>query len=187
MKVFLSGPAYRQPENALAYARRVVETGSRIPGVQAFAVTNATGTVPAYVDGLKFPPGPAPPVRERSASAGYAPVVWLPLISGRWAKDGEAAQVVMVHEAFVRRVFAGADPIGRRLQLRRDGPPVEIVGVVGDLKVMRLDAEAEPEILIPYEHTSTPQRVDIIFKTPASLRRDVLICSCLALSPRVRC
>jgi len=35
---------------------------------------------------------------------------------------------------------------------------------------MRLDADAEPEILIPYEHTPTPRRVGIIFKTPASPR-----------------
>ena len=81
-------------------------------------------------------------VRERSASSGYARVVGLPLISGRWMKDGEAAPVVMVNESFVRRVFAGADPLGRKVRIGagRDSTPAEIVGVTGDLKMMRLDA-----------------------------------------------
>jgi len=109
-------------------------------------------------------------VRERSVSAGYARVVGLPLISGRWMRDGEAAPVVMVNEAFVRRVFAGADPIGRKIHIGRNRTPAEIVGVVGDLKMMRLDADVEPEVLVPYERTPTPRRVDIIFKTPASPR-----------------
>jgi putative ABC transport system permease protein len=169
MKVFLSGPGSREPENGVVYARRVLETVGRIPGVKAAAVMNAAGTGAAQVDGLTFPPGQAPMVRERSASSGYARVVGLPLISGRWMKDGEAAPVVMVNEAFVRRVFAGADPIGRKVHIGHgaDSTPAEIVGVVGDLKVMRLDAEAEPEVLIPFEHTPTPRRVGIIFKTPA--------------------
>jgi len=170
MKVFLSGPAYGKPESEVSYARRALETVSRSPGVEVAAVTNAVGTGAAQVDGLTFPPGQAPMVRERSASSGYARVVGLPLISGRWMKDGEAAPVVMVNESFVRRVFAGADPIGRRLRLRGIDGSAEIVGVVGDLKMLRLDADAEPEILIPYEHTPTPRRVDIIFKTPASPR-----------------
>ena len=111
-------------------------------------------------------------VRERSASSGYARVAGLPLISGRWMKDGEAAPVVMVNESFVRRVFAGADPIGKRLRIGHgeNSTHAQIVGVVGDLKIMRLDADAEPEILIPYEHTPTPRRVGIIFKSPASPR-----------------
>jgi len=172
MKVFLSGPAYGTQEREVAYARRVLERVSRIPGVEAAAVTNGVGTGPAQVDGLTFPSGQAPMVRERSASSGYARVVGLPLISGRWMKDGEAAPVVMVNESFARRVFAGADPIGRRLHIGHGQNSIraEIVGVVGDLKMMRLDADAEPEILIPYEHTPTPRRVGIIFKTPASPR-----------------
>lgn len=171
MKVFLSGPAYGEPKSELGYARRVLETVSRIPGVQAFALMSAVGSGAAEVDGLTFPPGQAPMVRERSASAGYARVAGLPLISGRWMKDGEAAPVVMVNEAFVRRVFAGADPIGRRVHIGHgaEGTLAEIVGVAGDLKVTRLDAEAEPEILIPYEHTPTPRRVGILFKSAAPM------------------
>jgi len=168
MKVFLSGPGYRSSKDYLAYTRRVLETVGRIPGVSVVAVTNAVGTGPAQVDGITFPPGEAPLVRERDASSGYARVVGLPLIRGRWLKDGETAGLAMVNESFVRRVFAGADPIGRKVHVGGNSAPAEIVGVVGDLKMMRLDADAEPEVLIPYDETRTPRRVDIIFKTPAS-------------------
>ena len=164
MKVFLSGPDYRKRQNDLAYARRVFETVNRMPGVDAVAVTNAVGTGPVQVDGITFPQGQAPLVRERDASSAYARVVGLPLMRGRWVNDGETANVVMVNESFVRRVFAGGDPIGRKVHIGGNSTPAEIVGVVGDLKMMRLDASVEPEILVPYEERIGPQ-MDVLFKT----------------------
>jgi putative ABC transport system permease protein len=163
MKLFLSGTAYRDPANCLAYARRLLETLGRIPGIEAAAVTSAYGHGPAQVEGMTFPPGQAPLVRERNASSAYARVVGLPLLAGRWIKDDEPAPVVMVNESFARRVFAGRNPLGRKLR----GGAI-IVGVVGDLKMIRLDAAAEPEVLIPYQRTSTPRRVDVLFKTSQS-------------------
>jgi len=171
MKVFLSGPAYRERQASLEYARRLIERLSQVPGVEASAVTNASGTGPARVQGMTFPEGQAPQVRFRSASAGYARVVGLPLIAGRWTTDRETVPAVMVNESFVRRVFAGREPLGRLLPLQEfNNKPVPIVGVVGDLKTMRLDAGAEPEVLIPYQETDTTRRVDILFKTPGALR-----------------
>jgi putative ABC transport system permease protein len=94
----------------------------------------------------------------------------LPLTAGRWTTDRESSPAVMVNQSFVRRVFAGYEPLGRLLLLQEfDNKPVPIVGVVGDLKTIRLDADPEPEVLIPYQETGTPDRVDILFKTPAPL------------------
>jgi hypothetical protein len=133
-------------------------------------VTNASGTGPARVKGMTFPDGQDPQVRFRSASAGYARVVGLPLIAGRWTTDSETSPAVIVNESFVRRVFAGYEPLGRLLLLQEfNNKPVPIVGVAGDLKTMRLDADAEPEILIPYQETDTSRRVEILFKTPGAL------------------
>ena len=57
MKLFLSGAAYREPANCLAYAHRLQETLRRIPGIEAAAVTSAYGHGPAQVEGVTFPPG----------------------------------------------------------------------------------------------------------------------------------
>jgi putative ABC transport system permease protein len=168
MKLFLSGAAYRDPPNCLAYARRLLQALRRIPGIEAAAVTSAYGHGPARVEGITFPPGQAPQVRERNASSGYARVVGLSLVSGRWTRDDEPVPLVMVNESFARRVLAGRDPLGQKLRIGQPPVPATIVGIVSDLKMIRLDAAAEPEILIPYQYTGTPRRVDVLFKTAQS-------------------
>jgi putative ABC transport system permease protein len=169
MKVFLSGPAYSDGQAKLEYSRRVIGRLSHTPGIEAAAVTSASGTGPARVEGITFPDGQAPQVRFREASAGYARVVGLSLIAGRWTTDDETAPAVMVNESFVRRVFAGQEPLGRRVLLQElNNRPAPIVGVVGDLKIVRLDADPEPEVLIPYQETDSFRRLDILFKTPGA-------------------
>jgi putative ABC transport system permease protein len=74
----------------------------------------------------------------------------------------------MVNESFARRVLAGRNPLGQKLRIGQPPAPAAIVGIVSDLKMVRLDAAAEPEVLVPYSHTSTPRRVDVLFKTPQS-------------------
>jgi putative ABC transport system permease protein len=168
MKLFLSGTAYRDPANCVTYARRLLKTLRRIPGVEALAVTSAYGHGPAQVEGMTFPPGQAPQIRERNASSGYARVVGLSLLAGRWTRDDEPTPVVMVNESFARRVLAGRNPLGQKLRIGQPPAPATIVGIVSDLKMIRLDAAVEPEILIPYQYTGTPRRVDVLFKTAQS-------------------
>jgi predicted permease len=107
-------------------------------------------------------------VRERNASSEYARAVGLSLVAGRWTRDDEPAPVVMVNESFARRVLAGRNPVGQKLRIGHPPVPATIVGIVSDLKMIRLDAAAEPEILIPYQYTGTPRRVDVLFKTAQS-------------------
>src|SRR5690242_7986052 len=115
-------------------------------------------------------------VFSRVVSSGFPRVVGIPLAKGRWTTDDEPMPAVMVNETFVRRVFGYDEPLGMRLRF----PPSEngasggiatIVGVVGDLKVARLDAEPDPEILIPYKF-SISRRLDVMVKLksrPASV------------------
>jgi len=90
------------------------------------------------------------------------------LIKGRWTSDDEPAPVALVNETFARRIFGNDDPMGQRL--RTQSSPVTIVGVVGDLKVSRLDAEPVPEVLIPYKLApfNSLRRIDVLVKTPGS-------------------
>jgi putative ABC transport system permease protein len=66
----------------------------------------------------------------------------------------ESPSVAVVSEGLARRYLAGEDPIGKRLQVNV-GPSgnmqVEIVGVVGDVKLASLDAETRPTMFIPHQ------------------------------------
>jgi putative ABC transport system permease protein len=105
-------------------------------------------------------------VVERVVSSGYPKVVGLPLMKGRWMTDDEPSMTAMVNETFVRRVFGTDEPLGQRLRFREG--LATIVGVVGDLKVSRLDAGPGPEVLIPYRYSPTFRRLTVLVKTPGS-------------------
>ncbi len=174
MKVYLMGPAYREQTVEVAYAGRALDRIGRIPGVRATAVTSAFAFGAATIDGMSFPPGQAPMVRFRNASSGYPRVIGLSLLRGRWTTDDETPPAVMVNETLVWRVFGTGDPLGRRIVVF--GKPYEIVGVASDLKISRLDADVEPEVLIPYKYADMFRRMDILVKTagdPAAILPEV--------------
>ena len=78
----------------------------------------------------------------------YAETLGMPLLRGREIeiRDTAASQVIaVVNESFAERYFKGQNPIGRSFTFDDDtdkGSPVEIVGVVGDLKSE--DARGKP-------------------------------------------
>jgi predicted permease len=83
----------------------------------------------------------------------------IPLLRGRTFTDAdgaEAAQVAMVSEAFARAAWPGEDAIGKRFEAgnaTRAGV-VTVVGVVGNVRHVSLDAEPEPELYRPLSQTS---------------------------------
>jgi putative ABC transport system permease protein len=180
MKVFLSGPAYRDRGAMLAYSRRLLEQAANLPGVEAVAITNRAGSGVADIENPpQFPEGQPPRVFYRTVSAAYCRVLGVPVLRGNWPTGNEPAPAAAVNEAFVRTVFGQADPIGRRVRLFGNSGYMTIVGVVGDLKVSRLDADPEAEVLIPYQFIpyNGLRRVDVLFKTDAGID---------ALLPQVR-
>jgi len=167
MRVYLSGPAYRERPAALSYEKRLLASTSLVPGVETVAVTEGAGSGAVEVEGPpRFQPGQAPQVTFRGASASYPAVVGIPLLKGRWTRDDEAGFNVVVNETFVKRVFGKDNPLGQKLRIQ--DASAMIVGVVGDLKLTRLDAEPEPEVLVPYAYTPVFRVMDILIKTSGS-------------------
>jgi predicted permease len=87
---------------------------------------------------------------------GYFDTLHVPLRRGRDfdARDSrQAPPVAIVNETFVKKAFAGADPIGRviRMETAPGAPPQtwQIIGVSGDAKHTDLKAEFEPLVLLP--------------------------------------
>lgn len=82
----------------------------------------------------------------RYVTPGYFEALGIPIVRGRVLtnQDGEnAPRVILVNEAFARRFFAGSDAVGQ--ELNRGA----IVGVVGDVRQVSLDRDAEPELYYP--------------------------------------
>ena len=82
-----------------------------------------------------------PQVELRTVTPGYFAALGIP-VRGRLVTDADVgdARAILVNETFVRRQFAGEDPLMRATDR---GP---IVGVVGDVPQERLDVPVVPEI-----------------------------------------
>jgi putative ABC transport system permease protein len=82
-----------------------------------------------------------------------------PVLSGRAFQQTDSASgqlVVLINRALANTVFAGTDPIGRRIRIVNPEYPNDwrtIVGVVGDIQYRRLDAEMVPTIYTPFSQT----------------------------------
>jgi putative ABC transport system permease protein len=86
-----------------------------------------------------------------SVTPGYFGAMAIPLVAGRdFSADDLAreAPVVVVSRAAAERFWSGEDPIGSHVTLGSD-KPLEVVGVVGDIRRKSLDAVPEPMVYVP--------------------------------------
>ena len=106
-----------------------------------------------------------PSAGMRIVTPGYFKTMGIPLRAGRVfdAHDDETgAEVVLINQTAARRFWPDKNPIGDQIHVgvglasgERSGQKT-IVGIVGDVKYGGLDADARPEIYLPYAQ----QRVD---------------------------
>jgi putative ABC transport system permease protein len=79
----------------------------------------------------------------------------IPILRGRAFGPGDvdgAHRVAVVSQSLARRYFAAQDPLGKTITIF--GPPSEIVGIVGDVRVDRLDGEPSPQSYQPFAQVS---------------------------------
>jgi putative ABC transport system permease protein len=96
-------------------------------------------------------PDQEPVAALRGVSPGYTSAMAIPIRAGRAltpADDQRGAPVALVNETFVRRFFAGRNPIGGRISI--GGPWRTVVGVVADVRHRALATEPRPEVLLPW-------------------------------------
>ena len=105
---------------------------------------------PVLPRGYVLPPGANEPTIDYNfAATGYFEAMGTAVVRGRAFddRDGKGSQAAVVNQAFVRRFWAGAEPIGKRV--RAQGQDVEVVGVVEDGKYWSLGEEPRPYLYLP--------------------------------------
>ncbi len=91
----------------------------------------------------------------RPATPGYFRAMRIPLLQGRSFSDHDKADsmpVALVNEAMARRLWPKGDAIGARINIddNNTGPrPVEISGIVGNVKQLNLESGQAFDIYIP--------------------------------------
>src|SRR5690606_10983973 len=168
-------PAARYGESArVAAAFRAMEGRVRaLPGVEA---AGFIGTVPLAADFQgsivsieDFPPPAEGELRIAHfavVTPGYFEAMGLPVVDGRafGPADGpDAGGTILINEALARAYLGGRDPIG--LRVTSFGEPRRIVGVVGDVRLERLEEDPTPALYLPHAQTRAERSLSLVVRT----------------------
>jgi putative ABC transport system permease protein len=126
----------------VAFAWGVPLTGNKWPG--EIVLPGQAGS-PKLIDRINVP--------LRSVTQDYFDVMGMTVAEGRAFRntDGpDAPRVAIVNATLAKRYYAGRNPIGERLQFAGSDKPLEIVGVVADMRTEDLSQTAEPEVYLPF-------------------------------------
>jgi predicted permease len=157
---------------------RVLAEIATVPGVASAAATYGLPMSPIGSNGMYavegkhvFAPGQMrlPQANFRVTTPGYFKAMGIPIVRGRdfTTQDLENAPfVAVISESIAREVFAGEDPIGRRVQCGLDSlEPMTIVGVVGDIRDSPAQAPGG-ELFMPLaQHASRAGLVHAVIRT----------------------
>jgi len=131
-----------------------------LPGVSSAGTVDilpltAGNTTRFYIDGDPVPPpGKEIEANTRVVSDTYFQTLGVPLLAGRMFDQRDAVgnpSVILIGKTIADRLFAGRDPVGKRIRYASiQVDPVEIVGVVGDVKITGLDEAIRPVLYYPY-------------------------------------
>jgi len=86
----------------------------------------------------------------------YFSTLGIPLLRGRTFRvpyDSARPPEVIVNESMARAMWPGEEPIGKRLKSPFPGPPVVVVGVVGDVRPQSAESERQPQMYFDVART----------------------------------
>ena len=157
LRVLLPHASYAK-EQITAVANRFLEEGAALPGVTSISighslpVGNAGGNTTFEIVGQ--PTGGAPKeVNQREVSAGYFSTLQVRLLRGRFfrpTEDASKPRVSIINSSMAERYFPGEDAIGKLIRYDVSEPPIEIVGVVDDIREGPLDQPMRPAMYTPF-------------------------------------
>lgn len=158
----VSAPDARYAKNpqAIALERLVLNRIGNLPGVRAVGITrqglplDGNGNTTWFrVIGRPWH-GEHNEAPERAVSSSYFQTLGAKLVRGRYFNEDEDAskpKVIIVNAAMVKQYFPGEDAIGKQLSYLSNPPqPLEIVGIVEDIKEGPLDVPTPPVLYFPF-------------------------------------
>jgi putative ABC transport system permease protein len=120
------------------------------------------------------PEGNVPPVAERKGAPsnavmpGWFRAAGIPLIAGRDFNERDVMDhpnVIIISKAGAKTVFGDENPIGKMLLITNGSVPVEIVGVVGDVRSVQLNQANKMEFYRPFAQENFPF-LKIVVRSP---------------------
>ena len=150
-------PKYAEPQLRSAFFEQFALQVQNVPGVESVA----TSSNPPLMYTMYFPfaisgktnPNEVPQAWFSTVSPNHFELMHIALLAGRTFNDHEragTARFAVINDTMRRRYFSGEDPIGKSLVINflNTPLPVEIIGVVPDIKQESLDMPANAQIYL---------------------------------------
>ena len=148
----------------LQFFQQALTRISALPGVQSASagwplpMSGIHASISFNIQGRPVAKGDEPSESLAVAMPGYFETMRIPLVAGRTFGEQDGVKnppTIIINQAFAKKYFRGENPLGRRIQVRLgddvfDSSIREIVGVVGDSRLINLTAAAEPQYYLPY-------------------------------------
>lgn len=159
-RMSLQGERYGTSEEINRFYALGLDRIRQIPGVESAAVVNA---IPMEFGlNLNFDFVDTDVVETelmdwRYATPEYFETLGVRVVAGRGLQQDDRAgsrRVTVISEAFARRHFKDSSPLGRQITVFSADGPIEIVGVVKDLREQRLTGPVPPVMYVPVAQAS---------------------------------
>jgi predicted permease len=163
VRTLFDGARYPDPALRMAVQQELLDGLRRLPGVKAVAAATHLPLSDTRQIGFHLEHS-APDdfrVAENSlVSSGYFKAMGISLIRGRDFNEADRAKTpadplrhciadscgAIVSETFVKKFYAGQDPIGQRFEWGGAGNLFTIIGIAADVHISALDADPPPMI-----------------------------------------
>ena len=187
-RVALPEAPYAEAERRRQFAAAVLDRVRAIPAVSRAAMISNIPYAGGNTSRQFFPDGETLTASEarlvdfRRGTPGYFETLRIPLLAGRVLHDGDregTQQVAVVSQSLVDRYWPDQDPLGHTFRLAADGPPITVVGVVGDVLHDWFQRRRAPTVYrplaqdAPYGQTFVVRTVGDPMSVAGDLRRAV--------------
>src|SRR6184192_3942978 len=159
--VTLPQAAYPDSATRQRFVEKTLAALQRIPTIQSATISGDIPLIAAAASNMLYtrPDGEILPVDKRAAAAGhdiapgYFKTFGIPILAGRDFDQHDVADhqnVMLISQTGARKVFGNENPIGKTLLVSSASTPVEIVGLVGDVRTRSIAKPDEVEFYRPW-------------------------------------
>ena len=156
---------YSTSEQAIELQREILGSLQSLPGISAAGTVRDLPLAGVGSTQIGFVGRPNLGINNEAGhqvvSEGYLSVLQARLVKGRYFTENDNAKaplVALINQTLARRYFSGQDPLGKQFfyhshteDPKWKGPlPIQIVGVVADMKEDALDQPATPVLYTPF-------------------------------------
>jgi len=157
-EVSLPPAKYADAQKRAAFYHEAHQRLAALPGVSSVGIVRTlplsrlNTAIGFTIEGREQGSGEVLSAAMRACDAGYFETLGIPVLAGETLTEEEVedqARVVVINRSLARAYWGEEDPLGQRILFQESTEPLEVVGVVGDVRQAGPEREPRPTLYVP--------------------------------------